>query len=69
MGGAHRVDRLQSFFSSRWYWDYPTPSPAGKCVPPFGSGGDTLAGEGVGESRFRRGDIYSSTLICNLRRC
>ncbi len=31
------------FFSSRQNWASPTPSPAGECVFPFGSGGDTLA--------------------------
>jgi hypothetical protein len=37
---THRVDRVLSFFSSRWNWDFPTPSPAGVCAPlPFGSGG------------------------------
>jgi hypothetical protein len=36
-------------FSSRPNWDSPNPSPAGECVPPFGSGGThSLAGEGVG---------------------
>ena len=38
------TEYLLSFFSSRWNWDSPTPSPAGECAPsPFGSGGSTLA--------------------------
>ncbi len=42
----HRVGRVLSFFSSRRNWDSPNPSPAGKCAPPFGTGGwGTLAGE------------------------
>jgi hypothetical protein len=40
------------FFSSRWNWDAPTPSPAGECdpLPPFGTGGATRwrHGPGVG---------------------
>jgi hypothetical protein len=47
-----------SFFSSR---RNPTPSPAGECVPPWfrgGGGAHSLAGEGVGGSQFRRGDIH-----------
>ncbi len=60
----HRVGRVLSFFSSRRIWDSPTPSPVGKCAPPFGSGGgaQSLAREGVGESHFRGGDINSGTL-------
>ncbi len=30
---SHREDRVQTFFSSRWNWDSPTPSPEGKCAP------------------------------------
>jgi hypothetical protein len=55
-----------SFFSSRWNWDSPNPSPAGECdPPPFGSGGrgaHSLAREGVGESQFQRGAIHCGTL-------
>jgi hypothetical protein len=45
----------------------PHPPPAGECAPPpaFGSGGGgahSLAGEGLGESQFRRGDIHCGTL-------
>ncbi len=48
----------------------PTPSPAGECVPhSFGGGGGgggggthSLAGEGVGESPFRRGDRHCGIL-------
>ncbi len=53
---------MLSFFSSRWNWDSPNPSPARDCAPrPFGSGGrGTLACER--ESQFRRGDIHCGTL-------
>jgi hypothetical protein len=47
----HRVDRVQSFLSSRPNWDSPTSSHAGylECTPsPLGSGGHTRLGEGVG---------------------
>jgi hypothetical protein len=43
-----------------------TPSPAGKCsLPPLvpGGGAHSLAGEGVGESQFRRGDICTLRLL------
>ncbi len=61
---AHRVGRVLSFFSCRRNWDSPIPSTAGECAPPtFGSGGPhSLAGEGVGESQFRPGDIHCDTL-------
>jgi hypothetical protein len=35
IGAHHRIDRVLSFFSSRWNWDSPTPSPAGECVCPL----------------------------------
>ncbi len=57
----HRVGRVLSFFSSRWYWDSPNPSPAGECAPPPlvpGGVAHSLAREGVGESQFRRGDTH-----------
>ncbi len=41
----HRVGRVLSFFSSRWNWDSPNPSPPGKCAPPRFGGMGTLAGE------------------------
>jgi hypothetical protein len=49
----HRVDRVVRvlrFYSSRWNWDSPTPSPAEECGPPLvpGGGANSLAGEGVG---------------------
>jgi hypothetical protein len=28
----HRVGRVRSFYSSRWNWDSPTPSPASECA-------------------------------------
>ncbi len=44
--------KVQGFFSSLPNWDFPTPAPAGDCVPPFGSGWRTHmhshAGEEVG---------------------
>jgi hypothetical protein len=60
----HRVDRVPSFFSSRRNWDCPNPSPAGECAPPpvLGGGAHLLAREGLGESKFRRGDIHRGTL-------
>jgi hypothetical protein len=40
-GATHRVGRVLSFFSSRWNWDSPNPSPARECAPPpFGTGGE-----------------------------
>jgi hypothetical protein len=61
---AHRVGRVLCFFSSRRNWDSPTPHPQA-CVPThplvrLGDGGGrahSLAGEGLGESQFRRGEI------------
>jgi hypothetical protein len=54
------IDRVLSIFSSRRNWDSTTPSPAGECVPPFfgpGWGGThSLAGVGVGQFQFQRGD-------------
>ncbi len=32
---------MPSFFSSRWNWDSPNPSPAGDCAPPFWGEGHT----------------------------
>ncbi len=69
----HRVGRVISVFSCRRNWDYPTPLAAGECAPlPFGLGGGrahSLAGEGLEESQFRRGDIHCGalyTVLCNL---
>ncbi len=62
----HRVGRVLSFFSGRRNLDYPNPSPTGECAPhPLvqGRGAHSLAGDGLGESQFRRGDdVYISTL-------
>ncbi len=61
----HRVDRVQSLFSSRRNWDSPTPHPQASVPPPprFRSrgGAHSLAREGLGESQFRRGkgDIHT----------
>jgi hypothetical protein len=65
VGLEHRAGRVLSFFSSRRNWDCPNPSPAGEFArPPLvpGGGAQSLAKEGVGESQFRRGDIYCGTL-------
>jgi hypothetical protein len=49
--------RVLSLFSSRWNWDPPPPHPQAN-VPPVPVGGaPSLAGEGVGMSQFRRGDM------------
>jgi hypothetical protein len=61
----HRVGRVLRFFSSRRNWNSPTPLAAGECAPPpFGPGGreHSLAGEGLGEPQFRRGDIHCGAL-------
>ncbi len=61
----HRVGRVLSFFSSRPNWDSLSPLAAGECDPPtFGKGGraHSLAGEELGESQFRRGDIHCGAL-------
>ncbi len=53
--------------SPRRNWDSPTPSLASECVPPpvTKEGGSTLvAGEGLGESQFRR--LEKSTALCLL---
>ncbi len=65
-----RVGRVLSFFSSRWNWDSPNPSPASECTPPpFGSGGrGTLAGErGGGRVPIpKRGHTLCSLYVCTL---
>jgi hypothetical protein len=64
-GGGHRVGRVLSFFSSRQNWESPTPLAAGECLPPpFGPEGraHSLAGEELGESQFRRGDMHCGAL-------
>jgi hypothetical protein len=51
--GNHNVNRVQSFFSSRWNWDSRTPSPTGECAaPPLFQGGNTCMRKrgGVGPS-------------------
>jgi hypothetical protein len=65
---SHRVDRVLSFFSSRPNWDSPNPSPAGECVPPFGSGGTPSRGErGWGVPIPTRGQtLWYSRYICTL---
>ncbi len=58
VGSYHRDGLVLSFFSSRRNWGSPTSSPAGECAHShWFRGGDTLAGEGAGESQFRQGDI------------
>jgi hypothetical protein len=47
--GKDRVDKSDRLSLQSSALGPPSPSPAGKCSPPpFGSGGDTLAGAGVG---------------------
>ncbi len=58
-------------FSRRRNWDFPNPSPAGECAPPFCSGGrDTLAGErrGGGVPIPTRGHTlwYTICVLCGL---
>ncbi len=63
--GKHRVDRVPRFFSSRWNWDSPIPSPAGEFVPPstlwFRGDGHISLRERGGGSQFQRGDIHCGT--------
>jgi hypothetical protein len=75
LGLSHRVDRVLRLFSSRRYWDSPTPSPACECVLlPFGGGGggySRLGGEGVGVPIPTRGQTllyfrYICTVLCGL---
>ncbi len=55
---------MLSFFSSGRNWDFPNPSPEGECTPSHGSGGrGTFAGECLGQSQFRRGDMYIVVLF------
>jgi hypothetical protein len=66
-----REDRVLGFFFSRMNWDPPPPSPAGECVPPFGSGGGggahSLAGEGGGVPIRTRGQtLWYSRYTCTL---
>jgi hypothetical protein len=65
-GVNHRVGRVLSFFSSRWSWDSPNPSPAGECAPPSirGGGAHSLAREGLRESQFQWGDILYTVVLC-----
>ncbi len=58
----HRVDKMLRLFSNRWNWDPPPPHPQAN-VPPVPVGGaPSLAGEGVGRSQFRRGDMHCGAL-------
>ncbi len=65
----HRVGRVLSFFSSRRNWDSPTPHTQVSVSPPLlipGRGTHSLAGEGAGESQFRRGDMHCGTLYIHV---
>jgi hypothetical protein len=43
---THRAGRVLRFFSSRWNWDSPNPSPAHECAPhPVVPGGGAHAGD------------------------
>ncbi len=50
--------------SPRWNWDSATPPFASECAPPprKGGGAHSPAGEGLGESQFRRLERKLSTL-------
>ncbi len=48
--------------SPRRNWDSPTPSLASECAPPHGTLAHSPAGEGLGESLFRRLEKNPSTL-------
>ncbi len=55
--------RVLGFFFSRPNWDFPTPSPAGECVPPpllVRGGGETLAG---GRGGVPNSDEGSDTVV------
>jgi len=60
---GHRVGRVLNFFSIRRNWDSHNPSPAGECAPhPIPGEAQSPAGEGLGESQFRRLEKKFSTL-------
>jgi hypothetical protein len=62
----YRVYRGLSFFSSRWNWDSPTPSPAGEFAPPpwfLGGEAHYLAGEGWGFNPKRGQTLWDSRYI------
>jgi hypothetical protein len=57
--------RVPQCMSSRWNWDSPTPSLASECAPTPGTkggGAHSPAGEGLGETQFRRLEKKLSTL-------
>jgi hypothetical protein len=59
------IYRIPQCISPRWNWDNPTPSPRRRvCTPPLvpGGGAQSPAGEGLGESQFRRLEKKLSTL-------
>jgi hypothetical protein len=64
MHKVHILYRVPQYTSPRRNWDSPTPSLSSECAPPPGTkGGDHLpAGEGLGESQFRRLEKKLSTL-------
>ncbi len=66
-GLTHKVGRVLSLFSNRRNCDCPTPLAEASVPPTLCCGGraHSLAGKGLGESQFRRGDIHCGVL-CGL---
>ncbi len=64
MGYIHIVGRVRSFFSSRWNWDSPNPSPASECAPPPplvpGGGAHAHAREGGWASPSSNEETYTT---------
>ncbi len=65
------IYRVPHCMSPRRNWDCPTPSLASECAPPPGTkggGAHSPAGEGLGESPFRRLEKKLSTLptLCSI---
>ncbi len=59
------IYRVPQCMSPRRNWDSPTPSLASECATPPGSGGaHSPAGDGLGESQFRR--LRKSLALCLL---
>ncbi len=61
----HRVDRVLSFFSSRWNWNTPPPHPQASVCPSPGGGAHSLAGGGP-NSNEGTCTVALSRYICTL---